>query len=105
MTFNPSRWYPIATVLSLINLAAVPFATTPPHTASHAVLAVLFALWADRLRRRKVDNAAELPARMDSLEIEITRMRQELSETQERLDFAERVLVQGKEERRVGPEP
>lgn len=31
-------------------------------------------------------------------------LRRELSELQERLDFAERVLAQGPESRRVGPE-
>jgi hypothetical protein len=40
---------------------------------------------------------------LDSIEAEVGRLRQELGETQERLDFAERVLAQGQESRRMGP--
>jgi hypothetical protein len=35
----------------------------------------------------------------------MVKLRDELTETQERLDFAERVLAQGQETRRVGPQP
>src|SRR2546422_11197176 len=35
----------------------------------------------------------ELPARLEALEAELNTLRQELSETQERLDFAERLLA------------
>jgi len=34
----------------------------------------------------------------------MSNVRRELSEAQERLDFAERMLAQGQESRRVGPE-
>lgn len=40
---------------------------------------------------------------LEALEGEVGRLRQELSETQERLDFAERVLAQGREAGRLGP--
>ena len=43
-------------------------------------------------------------ARLEVLEVEMGNLRQELSETQERLDFAERLLAQRAEPRRVGPE-
>jgi hypothetical protein len=33
------------------------------------------------------------------------RLRQDLSETQERLDFAERMLAQKPDARRMGPQP
>ena len=46
----------------------------------------------------------ELPARLEALEAELNTLRQELSETQERLDFAERLLARGPETRRVGPQ-
>jgi len=46
-----------------------------------------------------------LEPRIEELEIEMGRLRQELTETQERLDFAERVLAQPQETRRVGPQP
>ncbi len=111
MTFKPTKWLPIAAVLSVLNVIGVAFATGAVHTTSHAVLAVVFAVWAQRLsqqiRKNKVDD--ELPEsdtreRLDSLEGELSTMRRELNETQERLDFAERMLAQGREARRVGPE-
>ena len=42
--------------------------------------------------------------RLDALESEVGSLRQELSEAQERLDFAERLLAQASDPRRVGPE-
>jgi len=42
--------------------------------------------------------------RFEAFEDELSKLRQELSETQERLDFVERRLVQGSEPRRVPPE-
>jgi len=46
----------------------------------------------------------ELAAGLEALEIEVGQLRQELSEAQERLDFAERMLAQEPEPRRVNPE-
>ena len=106
MTFKPAIWYPIAVVLSVINLVGVGFAAgqaQPWHAASHAALALAFGLWAQRLRQGP--GGSELRARLEALEGEVSGMREELSETQERLDFAERLLAQGPETRRVGPQP
>lgn len=106
MTFKPAVWFPIAIVLTAINLVGVGFAAAsaePWHASIHAALALGFALWAQRLRRRP--EATELPARLEALEVEVGNVRRELSEAQERLDFAERVLSQGPEGRRVGPQP
>ena len=101
MTFKPATWFPIAVVLSLANVAAVAFAVGPVHATSHVVLAVAFGLWAQRLLsalKNEVRDQLEDPLeRLDGLEIEIDRMRQELSETQERVDFAERLLAQRRE--------
>ena len=47
---------------------------------------------------------AELQPRLEALEFEVSNLRRELSETQERLDFAERVLAQGQESRRLDPQ-
>ncbi len=108
MTFKPAIWYPIAVVLSVANVAGVGFAARaaePWHAGAHAALALAFGLWAQRLRQGP--GGSEVQARieaLESLEVEVSRMRQELSETQERLDFAERLLAQGAEARRVGPE-
>jgi hypothetical protein len=46
--------------------------------------------------------AADVVARLESLEHTVNLLQQDLSETQDRLDFAERVLSQAREERRLG---
>jgi hypothetical protein len=105
MTFKPAIWYPIAVVLSVVNLAGVGFAASkaePLHAAVHAALALAFGLWAQHLRQGR--GGSEFQPRLEALEVEVGTLRQELSETQERLDFAERLLAQGPEARRVGPE-
>jgi len=105
MTFKPAIWRPIAVVLSVINVAAAGFAARsaePWHAAIHAALALAFGLWAQRLGQGP--GGSERQARLEVLETEVSNLRQELSEAQERLDFAERLLAQGTESRRVGPE-
>jgi hypothetical protein len=108
MTFKPSIWYPIAVVLTVINLAGVALATGQVHATTHAVLAVAFGLWAARLRHRPGESGlpggTDLQAKLDALDGEVGQLRHELTETQERLDFAERLLAQKAEARRVGPQ-
>jgi hypothetical protein len=114
MTFKPAIWYPIAALLSVINLVGGGFAVgqaQPGHAAIHGGLALAFGLWAHRLRQGPA--ASEPPARfhgldaevsrLEALEAEVSKLRQELSEAQERLDFVERLLAKGPETRRVGP--
>jgi len=118
MTFKPTIWFPIAVGLSVINLVGVGFAAgqvEPWHAAIHAGLALAFGLWAQRLRSRL--GGSERQARpealeaqvsgleaLEALEVEVSRLRQEVSDMQERLDFAERLLAQRPDPRRVGPE-
>jgi hypothetical protein len=109
MTFKPAIWSPIAVVLSVINLVAVGFAVGQPqpwHAAIHAALALAFGLWAQRLRQGPRASELEAPLEvleaLEALEVDVSKLRQELSETQERLDFTERLLAQGPETRRVG---
>lgn len=111
MTFKPKIWFPIASALSALNLVAVGFAAgerDPWHVATHAVLALAFGLWAQRLRQRPLANelvgSADVFDALDAVESEMARLRQDLSETQERLDFTERLLAQRPEPRRMGPE-
>ena len=114
MTFKPTTWYPIAVSLSILNIVAVAFASSPPHTTTHAVLGLGFGLWAQRLRVARAGGGNELQARLESLEVEVsklgpledevTRLRQELSEAHERLDFAERLLAQRDDAHRIGPQ-
>jgi hypothetical protein len=105
MTFKPAIWYPIAVGLSVLNVLGVWFAAQPAdpwHATTHAAFAVAFGLWAQRLRQGP--RGGEIQAGLEALEIEMNTLRQELGETQERLDFAERMLAQGPELRRVDPE-
>ena len=106
MTFKPAIWYPIAVVLSVINLVAAGFAAQaaePLHATTHAALALAFGLWAQRLRLRR--GGSDLQARLEALEggesseevqalrNELDTVRRELSELNERVDFAERLLA------------
>ena len=111
MRFKSRIWYPIALVLSVINLVAVGFAAgeaEPWHAGVHAALALAFGLWAERLRRRPGGSELQAPLEVveaiEALQAEVSNLRGELSETQERLDFAERLMAQGLESRRVGPD-
>jgi hypothetical protein len=45
----------------------------------------------------------QLEARLEAVEQELAGLHHELSETQERLDFAERLLAQTREGKRIGP--
>jgi hypothetical protein len=106
MTFKARLWQPLAVVLSAINLVAVGFAAStaePWHAGLHAGLGLAFGLWAQRLRQQR-PGKYDREERLDLLESEVTSLRQELTEAQERLDFTERVLAQDRETRRVGPE-
>src|SRR5205823_10053319 len=103
MTFKPAIWYPIAVVLSAINLVGVGFAVGPGevwHAATHAALALAFGLWAQRLRQgpggselqARLEGVEAEVSRLEALEAEVSKLQQQLSEAHERLDFAERLL-------------
>ena len=109
MTFKPAIWYPIAVVLSVVNLFAAGLAARdaePMHAGLHVALAVAFGLWARHLGQRRgggLQAPLEVLDALDALEADVSKLRQELSEVQERLDFTERVLAQGSESRRMDP--
>ena len=99
MTFKPRIWFPIASILSAINLGAVWFAAAPGeplHATAHAVAAVAFAMWAQRLKAKRDFASGEYAVGPgpDTLALDVDDLRQALAETQERLDFAERILAQ-----------
>ena len=105
MRFKPIIWQPIAVVLSGLNLVGVGFAAgaaEPLHATAHAALALAFGFWARHLSRGL--GSVERQTQLDQLEGEVSSLRQELTEAQERIDFAERLLAQGAEARRVGQE-
>jgi hypothetical protein len=99
-------------VLTVINLAGVWFAGGSAHATIHAALALAFGLWAHRLRqgpggselRARPEGLEAEVSRLEALETEVSKVRQELSEAQERLDFAERLLARAPETRRVDPQ-
>jgi hypothetical protein len=67
-----------------------------------AVAAVIIAkLW----RRRRDVPVAELQAQNKEMREELATLRQELSEAQERLDFAERVLTQERRKEQLPNSP
>ena len=104
MTFKPALWYPISVALSVLNVGAVWFAAQPAepwHATIHAALAVGFGVWAQRLRQRT--GGSETHPGVEALEGEVSALRQELSEMQERVDFTERLLVREPEPRRADP--
>jgi hypothetical protein len=105
MTFKPAIWRPIAVVLSGLNVVAVGFAAAaaePLHAATHGALALAFGLWAQRMRPgAAMGTDGEMEARVEALELEVSSLRQELAEAHERLDFAERLLAQVSEARRL----
>jgi uncharacterized protein HemX len=114
MTFKSPIWFPIAVGLSVINLVWAGFAAgsaEPAHATVHAALAVAFGLWARRQLQvpEKTERQASLESpdaieALGALESEVNQLRQQLSETQERLDFAERILAQRPEPRKVDPQ-
>lgn len=57
-------------------------------------------LWS---KRSAGPGGTEVAARLDALESELAALQRELAETQERVDFTERVLAQSAETRRVAP--
>ena len=107
MTFKPAIWRPIAAALSVLNVVGAGFAAQaaePWHAGVHAALGLGFGLWAQRMWRAPTATVTDGQARLELLEAEMGDLRQELGEAQERLDFAERLLAQGQEARRMGPE-
>jgi predicted nucleic acid-binding Zn-ribbon protein len=56
-----------------------------------------------RLRATRPESpSADVTARLEALEHGVDGLQQELADTQERLDFAERLLSKAREERRLG---
>jgi hypothetical protein len=56
----------------------------------------------DFARGRRSPDVSALDTRMEALEHELASVRSDLNETQERLDFAERLLAQAREGKRLG---
>ena len=106
MTFKPRIWRPIAIGLSAVNLVAVGFAANGAegwHAGIHAALALALGLWAQRMGTPKDSIPIDDQSRFEALEEDVSAIRAELTEAQERIDFTERVLAKESEQRRVDP--
>ncbi|MEX2152841.1 MAG: hypothetical protein WD825_05830 [Gemmatimonadaceae bacterium] len=94
MWFKHRAWIPIAWLLCLANLGATWFAALPAepwHATSHALLAVLFGLGAQRLAARqalKNRGGAELPADVTAIREEVAALRQAQPEILKRVEQA-----------------
>ena len=56
-----------------------------------------------RLRAARLGSpAADVTERLEGLEHDVQHLQQELAETQERVDFAERLLSKAREDKRLG---
>jgi hypothetical protein len=68
-------------------------------------IAAIVAFAAVKIARLRVtppaSTAADITARVEALEHNVQVLQQEQSETQERLDFAERLLTKARDERRI----
>ena len=114
MISNPQKWYPVAVLFGVLNLIGFGYALgggEPTHAAAHIGLMLGSWAWARRLRERRDETPEEARVeaaggseRLEDLEAEMDSLRRQLSETQERLDFTERMLAQRPEPRRVDPQ-
>jgi uncharacterized coiled-coil protein SlyX len=113
MTFKPRLWEPIAWILTGINVVSAYFAAgaaQPLHAGAHAALAVGFAIWAQRLRRgRQATGDLSVAERIEELESRLAALdalpdvEGRLAELEERVDFAERALVEVRARPQIPP--
>ncbi|HEV2085174.1 MAG TPA: hypothetical protein VGR09_08825 [Gemmatimonadales bacterium] len=78
----------------------------PQFLAPLIPIVAIIAFAAVKLARIRATRAelpsGEVTARLEALEGDVHGLHQELAETQERLDFAERLLTKAREERGIG---
>jgi hypothetical protein len=79
------------------------FLVTAVVTILIAGMGILGAVKIARILARSRGRDPDTAAHLEALDQEVGTLRQELNEMQERLDFAERLLAQGSETRRVEP--
>jgi predicted nucleic acid-binding Zn-ribbon protein len=78
----------------------------PAFLAPLIPIVAIIAVAAVKIARLRVTHpesrSADVTARLEALEGSVQGLQQELAETQERLDFAERLLSKARDERRIG---
>ena len=103
MRFRSPLWHPAAIVLSGLNIGGGAFALAtgePMHAGAHAVAAAAFGFWAERLGRRAERRKPEVP--LDAVVAELSDLRAELSEAQDRMDVVDRLLARDPDSHRIG---
>jgi hypothetical protein len=77
----------------------------PAFLAPLVPIAAIVAIAAVKIARLRVtppaSTSADITARVEALEHHVQLLQQEQAETQERLDFAERLLTKARDERRI----
>ena len=107
--FKPTTKFQILFWLSALNLIFLGYALPNVlHAAGHGLLVLGFGLWARRVWRdsrggleeaRPEAPGSDNEERFADLGDEVSELRRQLSETQERLDFAERLLMKERQTR------
>lgn len=99
-------WRLVAIALSVFNVAGAGFALAAGegwHTGIHLSLAIAFAFAAQRLKERSSVSAAEEgTTKVEELQDTVARQAAQLTELQERVDFAERMLTQIRDRQKLG---
>jgi hypothetical protein len=112
--FKHRAWIPVGWLLAAANVGAIWFAALPGealHATTHGLLAVLFAVGAQRLSQRRTATLLDddVVERMGELEAQLTELDRlpdpanRIAELEERLDFMERALVQVRERAQLPP--
>jgi hypothetical protein len=108
--FKSRVWIPIAWVLSFANgiFVFTVGSGQPAHAAGHALLALLFAFGAQRLSARQGRDPLTREDRqtLEDLQTrlgELNDLQRRVTELEDRVDFAERVLAKQREGQRLGP--
>lgn len=96
MRLGRAFWFPVAVGLAVINAAGAVYAlymSEPVHAFAHGALVAGFLLWARYLRSTspRPERQAE---KVEMLEANLSDLERQLSETQQRLDFADQLLKQ-----------
>lgn len=108
MTLKRTIWFRIAVVLAGANLIGIGFAAATAevmHATVHGVLALGFGIWALRLRQSPGgSDIAQMKEEMEQqanalqdAQFTLSNQTRELAELQERVDFAERMLIKARE--------
>ncbi len=113
MWFKHRAWIPIAWALAGVNVVAVWFAAQPGeawHATTHAALAVGCALGARYLTARQrsgtaADRLEDTMEQNEALAESAEEMQGRLLELEERVDFAERLMIKQRETERQDAPP